>query len=127
MTDTELQDLHARFERTAFYGTNNRPRLTPEVKLCDMAWVMIKSHHGWQHEWWKDYTGIIVLAKMIFHKTSEGWHYLYEVIPVKIAGHVVYVARSIPANCIHVIESAMYATDSRAPSSRLLQFGGCHP
>lgn len=108
MTDEQLQDLHARFEREAFY-INGRPRVTPEVTLNNMAWVMIKSHHGYAHEWWKEYTGIAVLAKLIFHKTPQNWHFLYEVIPVKIAGEAVYVSRSIVANCIHVIDEATHA------------------
>ena len=113
MTDEELRDIHALFEREAFYHSNGRPKLTPPVELSDLHWILIKTHHNWAHEWWKEYIGIVVLAKLIFHKTPEGWQFLYEAIPIKLAGHHIYVAKSIPANCLHVMEPFNYATGLR--------------
>lgn len=125
MTEESIQDLHARFEREAFYLPNGRPRLTPEIKLTDLAWVMIDTHHSYAHEWWKEYTGLVILAKLIFHKTPQNWHFLYEVIPVKISGYSVCVSRSITANCVHVIEPANYATGSHVRAALHAPFDEC--
>lgn len=108
MSDTEYQDLEFRFKKAAFYDHLGRGKFTPEIELTNLATVQIIGHRGYKIDWWKEYVGVTTLAKLIFHSTLPTnpmkIDYLYEVIPIMIKGHNVYIAKGIIAKCVRIVE-----------------------
>lgn len=100
-------DIYDKFYRTAFYDSKGNGRFKPAVELSDLAWVIIEKHHGYGFEWWKDFIGVIVQVKLIFHRTLPTapykFEYLHEVIPIRIKPHGTYIGVRITADCIRVL------------------------
>jgi len=101
------QELYDKFDRAAFYDATGRARFKPPVELIDLAWVRIERHNGYAFEWWKDFLGVVTLAKLIFHKTlptaEYKFEYLYEVIPLRLKPNGTYIGVRISADCIRII------------------------
>lgn len=108
LSSSEQERLWRAFDRIAFYDENGKGRFKPTIELKDCARVIIISDRGFAIDWWRDFIGLVIEAKLIFHQTLPTnpyeIHYLYEVIPYKINSNGLYVSGPIKAECIIVVD-----------------------